>query len=555
LKRSLILILLLCLGLPSLAQKLNLSLIANSVSENKRIDSIGYNHKVDNAKAIVTEINLMSSTLSEMGYMEVEVLENKKINDTTYSCVFNLGVQTKFIHIYIGENATLKSLSEFKTKTDTLILPYPEIENFLNQTLNQLENKGYALAKLKLRNIKKEKKELFADLELQIERQRQVNDIVIRGYDKFPKAHLINLKRIYKNQVFSKDNLRKIKNDFDKFRFARQLKYPEILFQKDSTKIYVYLEKAKSNRFDGFIGFSNETNNKIALNGYLDLTLINTLNSGEQLNVFWKSDGSAQKTFDMAIEIPYIFKSPISVKAQLNIIKVDSSFQNTKTAIDLGYYFNYNSRIYLGYQATESSDIQQLNNSSISDFNNQFLTSHYEYTQIESDNILFPEKTRINFKLGTGSRASNSKTDKQVFTAFDLKYNFNLNAKNSINFRSQNYYLQSNSYITNELYRFGGINSIRGFSENSLQANLFTSVLTEYRYTLSPTLYLHTIIDYGYFQDKTTNRQGNLLGLGIGFGILTKNGLLNIVYANGSNKEQSINSANSIVQISFKTQF
>jgi len=555
LKRSLILILLLCLGLPSLAQKLNLSLIANSISEKNRIDSIGYNKKFTNTKSIINEVNLISSKLSEMGYLEVRILENKKTNDSTFSYLFKLGSQTKYIHLYIGVNSILKTLDEFKTKTDTLILPYPDIEVFLQQTLNQLEKKGYALAKLKLTNLRKYKKDLLADLELQIEKQRQVNDIVIRGYDKFPKAHLINLKRIYKNQLFSKDNLQKIKEDFDKFRFARQLKYPEILFQKDSTKIYVYLEKAKSNRFDGFIGFSNETNNKIALNGYLDLSLVNTLNSGEQLNLFWKSDGSAQKTFDIGLEIPYLFKSPISLKAQLNIIKIDSSFQNTKTAIDLGYYFNYNSRMYLGYQATESSDIQKLNNASISDYNNQFLTSHFEYYKMESDNILFPEKVRINFKIGTGSRISNLQNNKQVFTAFDLKYNFDLNEKNSINFRSQNYYLQSNTYITNELYRFGGINSIRGFSENSLQANFFASILTEYRYKLSPSLYLHSIMDYGYFQDKTTAQQGNLLGLGIGFGILTKNGLLNIVYANGSNKQQAIKNANSIVQISFKTQF
>ena len=103
--------------------------------------------------------------------------------------------------------------------------------------------------------------------------------------------------------------------------------------------------------------------------------------------------------------------------------------------------------------------------------------------------------------------------------------------------------------------RFGGINSIHGFNENSLQANLFTSLLTEYRYIIAPNLYVHSIIDYGYYQDKTSNNSGNLLGLGFGFGLATKNGLFNIVYANGSTKEQAIKGSNSIVHISFKTQF
>ena len=130
-----------------------------------------------------------------------------------------------------------------------------------------------------------------------------------------------------------------------------------------------------------------------------------------------------------------------------------------------------------------------------------------------------------------------------------------MNSKNSISIKSQNYYLKSNQYIINELYRFGGVNSIRGFNENSLQGNLFTSLLTEYRYTISPSLYIHSILDYGYYKDQTSNRNENLLSLGMGFGILTKNGLINLIYANGSTKEQTAKLSNSIVHISFKANF
>jgi len=130
-----------------------------------------------------------------------------------------------------------------------------------------------------------------------------------------------------------------------------------------------------------------------------------------------------------------------------------------------------------------------------------------------------------------------------------------LNAKNIIHIKTQNYYLKSEAYIVNELHRFGGINSIRGFNENSLQGNLFSSILTEYRYVLTSGMYLHSIIDYGYFQDQTTDLSDSLLGLGFGFGLLTKNGLFNLVYANGSTGNQEIKLSNSIVHISFKTSF
>jgi hypothetical protein len=243
------------------------------------------------------------------------------------------------------------------------------------------------------------------------------------------------------------------------------------------------------------------------------------------------------------------------LKAQLNIFKQDSTFQNTQTSIDLGYFFNFNTRLYLGYQSAESSDINNVNTSTLSDFENQFITSTFEFVNFKPDDFLFPEKSNYTIKLGTGKRDSQFQSNNQFFGSLNLKHNFYLNDKNIVNIKSQNFYLQSEEYIINELYRFGGINSIRGFNENSLQSNIFSSILTEYRYVLSSNIYVHSIIDYAYYQDKTTNVKDNLLGLGFGFGLLTKNGLFNLVYANGSTKDQAIKLSNSIVHISLKATF
>jgi hypothetical protein len=533
------------------AQQLYLKIIGQTEKETKLIDSLGYALKHTNAKAILDENNAFTEKLTKNGFLENQLIENKKNNDSTFLFQYRLGTKTNFMHIYIGEaNATL-----FDTKKDTLVLPFAESETFLNSTLKKLEVTGFSMAKVSLTNIQKKKGVLMADLNIALEKQRQLNDIVINGYDKFPEGHKKNIKRLYRNKVFNQQNLEKLYDDFEKFRFVKQTKYPEILFTTDSTKVYVYLEKAKSNTFDGYIGFTNDEEKKLIFSGYVDLVLNNALNSGEKLSLYWKSDGQDQKTFNLGVELPYIFKSPLGLKAQLNIFKQDSTFQNTQTNIDLGYYFNYNTRLYLGYQSTESSDIQNVNTTSLNDFENSFITSNFEFLNFKNDDFLFPDKTTINLKVGVGKRNSNLETNSQFFGNFSVKHNFYLNNKNIISLKSQNYYLQSESYIINELFRFGGINSIRGFNENSLQANLFSSLLTEYRYVLAPSIYVHSIIDYGYFQDKTSNIEDNLLGLGFGFGLLTKNGLFNIVYANGSTKEQTVKLSNSIVHISFKANF
>ena len=579
-------------GLNCSAQNFQLRLSGSSISENKVIDSLKYISKHENSKSISDEITIISEKLSKIGYIENQILENTKENDSSYNAKLSLGERIKSIHIYIGSKILTPTLSKGegdeiskknsvytyvllkeligldKTK-DTLVLPYGEIESFLNQTLRKLEQKGFSLAKLKLVNIQKQKHTLFAELQFASDQQRQLNEIVINYSDNnkknsFPEGHLTQINRKYRNSTFNQDVVRKIHDDFEKFRFVSQVKYPEILFTKNFTKVYVYLEKRKSNTFDGFIGFSNTENNKLSFNGYLDLTLENTLHIGEQFSLYWKSDGNKQKTFKASIEIPYLFKSPIGLKAQINIFKQDSTFQNTKTAIDLGYFVDYNTRIYLGYQATESSDIQNTNNALISDYKNSYATANLEYSKLDYTTPIFLKKSSLSFTMGIGKRATNSlpataDTNSQFYIDLNAMHTFYLNKKNSINISSQNYYLNSESYIINELYRFGGINSIRGFTENSLQANFLTSIISEYRYLLSSGLYLHSILDYGYFRDQSGNdvkkHSDNLLGLGFGFGLQTKNGLLKLAIANGISKNQEIKFYNTIVHVSYNVKF
>lgn len=536
------------------AQNLYLKLEGISSEETKIIDSIGYKKQHENAKSILEEANIFSSTLFKKGYLESQLLNQKKVNDSTFVFYYSVGKQTNFIHIYIGTlSEEEKKLLEFNS--DTIKLQTSQVEDFMNSNLAKLEQKGYSLSELQLVDHKKTDNHLSSTLQLKAEKKRNLNDIVITGYDKFPEGIRRNIAKQYRKRAFNQENLKQLNSNFKSLPFVNQIKYPEILFTKDSTKVYVYLEKTRANRFDGFIGFANEENTGIRFNGYLDLLLNNALNTGEKINLYWKSDGKKQTTFNIGAELPYIFKSPLGIKANLRIFKQDSIFQNTTTDLNLGYYFSYNSKVYLGYQSAESVDIQKSNNAFISSFSNTFWTTSYEFADFNVDDFLFREKTSLFIKFGIGNRKSKIETNSQYFVQLNTHHNFYLNKKNIIAIKNQNFYLQSDNYIINELYRFGGINSIRGFSENSLQASLFSGIMAEYRYALSPSMYVHTITDYGYFQDKATNLKNNLLGLGFGFGMLTKNGLFNLIYANGSTSEQAIKLSNSIVHISFKTNF
>jgi len=549
------------------AQTFHLKINGNNLSENKTIDSLNYTTQHQNIKSLFNEINNTSKRLTKKGYLDNSIFSTNKINDSTYISTISLKNKIKNIHIYIGRNNIFFDSSEIKN--NTLILPYENIENYLNQKIIDAEKQGFALSKIKLENIQRKNSTIYADLSFKSEKKRVVNSIIINyinanNPDFFPKGHLKQLNKKYINQVFNQNTVKELYDDINSFEFITQPKYPEILFTNDSTKIYTYIEKRKANNFDGYVGFSNDENDKVNVNGYIDITLQNILRSGEQFSLYWKSDGNQQKTFSTKLEIPYIFKTSLGIKAQLNIFKQDSTFQNTKTAIDLGYYINYNSKIYLGYQSTESSDIQNTNNSTISDFNNSYLTTSVEYRKNDNSNDLSPRKVSLNLITGFGKRTTNNnpetvESSKQFYINLNASYNFEFNKRNYFNINSQNFYLNSKNYISNELYRFGGVNSIRGFLENSLQSNFNSLILTEYRYFASKNLYINSITDYGLYQDLTSSFEKNkikkLIGIGAGTAIQTKNGLLKITLTNGGQNINELQLYNTIINICYNVKF
>lgn len=96
----------------------------------------------------------------------------------------------------------------------------------------------------------------------------------------------------------------------------------------------------------------------------------------------------------------------------------------------------------------------------LNDFTNRSYTGSFDFVNLQDD-FLFPEKTNLYVSIGTGKRDARISSDSQLFGQLNLNHIIKLNQKNSLFISSQNYILLSNNYLTNELYRFGGVKSIR----------------------------------------------------------------------------------------------
>jgi len=542
------------------SQNLSLKVVGNNEIETKVLDSLEYLKSHNDYKSITSEIDSIQNLFFKIGYIENELKGIKK-NDTLFTAQFHLKKKFNTIYIYydnsIIDSSILKLISE-KIFNNYFILPFEDIENSLNFINSKVSEEGNPFSKLKLSNIQIDKKDLKADLIIDSKEQnRTINNIIIKGYEKFPKSYLKHYLKIKPNQTFNLNQIKQKTDLINDLKFANQIKPPEVLFSKDSTTLYIYTEKAKSNSFDGFLGFgTNEDTNKLEFDGYLNLNLTNNLNFGESFSLLYKSDENDQKTFRTDLTLPYLFKSPIGVDLSLQIFKKDSSFTTVNQSAKLHYQINSRHKVYGGITATTSNNLLSTSNlQNITDYDSNFYTLAYQFLKRERHNLLFPVKSNVYLETSFGKRKATNATEKQSQYTIDAFKIFNLNTRNSFYFKINASNLISNTYFENELFRFGGINSIRGFEENSLFASGFGVLNAEYRYQLNNSIFIHTITDAAYFENKISNTKEKLFGYGFGFGILTKAGLFKFNYANGKTENQLFKFSNSKIHLSLIANF
>jgi outer membrane protein assembly factor BamA len=532
----------------------------DSISQST-IDSLDLNATFINYLNLKKRADTLHYSLETIGFIENELRSLQKKNDSTYIALYHLGPKYKSIQLfYSKKDFSKKELLQVSKKiTDSyFILPFNTIESSITK-LNYLKTEnGNAFARIKLENITKRKKgSLSANIVVVNGDARTIDSIIVKGYEKISKSHIKYYAGIKKGKKFNKSNLIEKSNILNSLGFVSVTKPPEILFKKDSTIVYLYLKKEKNNLFDGILGFAtDEDSQKLIFNGYLNLELNNNLNFGEQFLLNYKADGKDQQNFRARLTLPYLFNTPFGLITELKIFKRDSTFSTSDQLIKVRYQINPTSKTYLGYKAYESSNLRKDNsiNIDVEDYTSKFLLAGLSYTKTQN-NILFPIKSKFHLDTEIGSKETKITTESQLRASLLFYYIFNLNYKNSIYLKNNTKAVNSDSYLINELFRFGGINSIRGFNENSIDASFYSVLNSEYRYQFNQDIYIHSIIDFAYFENQITALKQKLYSFGIGIGLQTSAGIIKFSIANGNAENQDFNFSNTKIHISISSKF
>jgi hypothetical protein len=475
-----------------------------------------------------------------------------EINDSVYEQEIILGSRVDVLEV---QNLSLidSLLKGSLSRKRTLYIPIEKADSLLQGLNQQLADNGYPFNSIQLRNFRSKSPDtLSAVLKLTAGKQRTIDRVVIKGYKKFP---LQTLRGVYnKKSVLGNKTIERISTALDKISFATEARPPEVLFKRDSTILYLYLDKKPNNSAEGLLGFNNTVDNMLEINGFLDLILVNNLNQAETFTLNYRNENEDQTTLDVSLAVPYLFKSNCGIAGNLNIKRRDSTYQNTSYDLGVTYKPNWLINLGLSYRRQESTS---LDNALIpvEDFTSDGVILSASYFGRRVGDPLMPIALNGRFEVGFEDRSTFSSDIGRQILNLRLEKLWELDRNNLIYTRLNSAYISNEELQFSELFQLGGIGSIRGFNQNGIDAAAYALIATEYRYRFNDNLYAYSILDGALFRPFMEEETQNLLGIGAGIGILTRAGVLNISVANGRFENANFDLSSTIAHVMLRVFF
>ena len=526
-------------------QDFTLKIIGVDSLQTEKLASYSYITKHASKIHVYKEIGKFHKKIKKSGFL-TSVLDTILLEDSYCTAVFNLGKKTEEVVLIIPKNI---KLTDYIKKTDSIKIKTNKLEEFTNSLLTDFDKKGNSFSEITYTNPTYINNILYLDFNITKSKRRLINKVIIKGYEDFPESYIKNYFQIHKNTIFSKQKIANISKLTQDLNFISEKKRPEVLFKTDSTHLYLFLEKIEANSFEGMINFASKDNGQgLLINGKLDLKLSNVLNTGENLELFWNRVAEEKSQFKINARLPYIVRSPFSAFIGFDLYRQDSTFLNAKFDAKSEYQLNTSSKIAISYASEQSNYLLDIIDENIESFTNNFLGVTYDL-KVSSRNSLFNNILKFNISAVIGNRKSPINKVKQLKFNLNSVINIKTSKRSYVYMRNETGYLNSSNYLTNELFRIGGFNSIRSINEQSVFTKKYSFLNIEYRYITSSSSYLYSISDIAYY-NTIKNSTERLLGLGLGYNFKINSSKISLGYINGinQNNSSSINNSRLIVQ-------
>lgn len=537
---------------------------------------INFKEKHYDSLSIVNELQKVVKAMHSKSYL-LASYDSVFIQGKTVNAMLSLGKTFKWATLRKGNlNEEFIRKVDFKEKIFRgAKFSYEEVSKLENKILQFAENNGYPFATIQLDSINIEEESINASLKFTPNIQIVFDSVGVIGDAQINRRFLANYLQIKKGELFDQSRIDKIKPLLQKLNIAIIKRPPEIRFINGKAFVYLFLDAKRTTSIDGIAGLQQDEFNKdkLLLTGEFNVNLRNIFQSGKQAEIHWKKLNRGTSSLQAAYNQPALFGSPVELNSSFRFLDQDSTFLTVNPRV--GFKYNFIKYGALGF-------FLELNNTRLQDtsiFSDAITLPPFadsklrlyglSYDWNNLDNFFVPRKGLI---LGVEGSVGNKTIQKvlaeELYEGVKLKtlqIQGNGKIENHIQIKKNFTFVQrvigawtiNDRLFFNDLYRIGGINSLRGFRDYSFFASKYAVETLEFRIFTEESSYFMVFADYGQYVTEVEGafEQNTPLGFGGGLSFTTRAGIFNMVYALGREKGGSINFNNSVVNFGLVSRF
>jgi hypothetical protein len=521
----------------------------------KIFKKISYKKQFATKEFLQKEINKVYVSLLEEGFItaSVDSLVCDSFMCKAYLCA---GQKHKWVTLRYDkkDQAIVSRLGYNEHFFSNRPFKFNELSAFMEKIIVYYENHGYPFAMAKLDSLQINGGEVQSKLLVDKKEFLKLDSLVTEGEGKVSRKFLMRYLGIKNGMPYNEEVFRSVSQKIKQLPFVMEIKPPLMRLTDKQNKLYLFLDKKNASQFDGIVGILPGDNGKTVFTGDVKIKLVNTIfKSGETFDINWRRLQTQTQDLKAQVVYPYIAGLPVGVDYNIKLYKKDSTFIDVTNSLGLNYYFsglNYFKVFYKQRNANLISTSYLANATVLPDYADVVTKAYGVGVFIEKFDYKFNPKQGIHFNVqgSVGNRQikKNPKINDAVYTNIQLKSSqyqvdgdlvgyIHLVKNHVLKLGAQAGSVFGNIIYRNELFRVGGLRTLRGFDEESIYASTYVIPTLEYRFLFEKNSNIFLFAEGAWYESNSVSGfiTDTPISVGAGINFETKAGIFNLSYGLG----------------------
>ena len=443
--------------------------------------------------------------------------------------------------------------------------------------LTEAENQGFPFATVGLDSVRLRGHDIAGRVVLKRGRVVTFDSLQIVGNTKTKKRFLTRYLQIFPNQPYSQQRVAAAAQLLRQLPYVRLRAEPEVRFARGRARVYLLLDERPSNQFDAIVGVlpnANPSQTGVQFTGDVTIHLRNIKGGGKQAGLQWRKTDALSQLLDAQYVHPNFLGTPLEVAGTFNLYKQNNDFLTLRPRVQVTYPTARAGRISFFFEQRSSFLLDtalQAVKVLPENIDSQYNSYGLGYAWNSLDDLFFPHRGYLlnaQGAVGTKAITRNAEVNPALYDGLLLRstqYSFGLRAERYLPvkrsgvllLRLRGEALLNPRLFTNDLFRLGGLNSLRGFNENQFYTSSYAVATAEFRQFIGADSYAFLFADQAYARHDVTGDRylEQPTGVGAGLSFRTAAGLFQFVYSVGRSNAQTFELKSSKIHFGLTSRF